>query len=117
MVNLTQTTPSNSEVEQDRLLKKIINLNHNLENNFKDKFQITPAINRKIVSYQASKDRQQYRWYKYKEAFSANLVDYLMTKYENKIQNKIIDPFAGSGTSLFACSELGYDTLGIELLP
>ncbi|MEW6379696.1 MAG: hypothetical protein AB1611_08805 [bacterium] len=39
-----------------------------------------------------------------------------MSKYHVS-KGKILDPFAGSGTALFAGSILGYDADGIELLP
>ena len=29
----------------------------------------------------------------------------------------VLDPFAGSGTSLFVAAEMGLDAVGIELLP
>ena len=60
--------------------------------------------------------RPIYRWYKYKEAFSASLVELLLQKYGLN-QGKILDPFAGSGTALFAASDWGIDADGIELLP
>ncbi|MBI5185391.1 MAG: hypothetical protein HZA01_06650 [Nitrospinae bacterium] len=33
------------------------------------------------------------------------------------ISGKVLDPFAGSGTALFAANEAGIDADGIELLP
>ncbi|MFM7579083.1 MAG: DNA methyltransferase, partial [Microcystaceae cyanobacterium] len=105
------------ETKRDKMIGEINILSQNLESDFKNKFKVTPVINRKMVSYQANKDRQQYRWYKYKEAFSATLVEYLLTEYKKEIKGTIIDPFAGSGTSIFASSELGYSAVGIELLP
>ena len=73
-------------------------------------------MTRKLVSFQANKARTYYRWYKYKEAFSADLVEYLFRKYK-VVKGKILDPFAGAGTALFVCSSLGYYAEGIELLP
>ena len=51
----------------------------------------------------------------YKEAFSAALVEYLLAIC--RLSGRILDPFAGSGTALFATSSLGLDADGIELLP
>ena len=87
-----------------------------LENHFQDVLKIEPNLTRKIVSFQDNKDRVFYRWYKYKEAFSATLVEYLLGKYDVP-NNFIFDPFAGIGTTLYAGALLGYDAEGIELLP
>jgi hypothetical protein len=69
-----------------------------------------------VVSFQANKNRPVYRWYKYKEAFSACLVEHLLQKYGIS-EGIILDPFAGSGTALFVASEAGIDADGIEVLP
>jgi len=73
-------------------------------------------LNRKIVSFQASKDEPVYRWFKYKEGFSSTLVKYFLSEYSKK-PGKILDPFAGAGTTLFAAQELGWQSYGVELLP
>ncbi|BAU14131.1 cytosine-specific DNA-methyltransferase [Leptolyngbya sp. NIES-3755] len=90
-------------------------LDSQLYQHFQNKFVLQPALNRLLVSFQANKTRPIYRWYKYKEAFSASLVEFLIEKY--RLAGKILDPFAGSGTALFAASEAGIDADGIELLP
>ena len=108
--------PAESLCVDDDFLMKIQELDVALADHFSDKLIIDEVLTRKIVSFQANKTRTCYRWYKYKEAFSANLVEYLFKKYKvNK--GKILDPFSGAGTALFACSDLGYDAEGIELLP
>jgi DNA modification methylase len=104
-----------SEV-QNSDLKEIDNLDRQLQHHFQTKFLVQPALTRLLVSFQANKKRPIYRWYKYKEAFSASLVEFLLQKYELH-QGKMLDPFAGSGTALFAASDLGIDADGIELLP
>ena len=97
-------------------LFKIEALDAELADHFASVFRIDDHLTRKLVSFQANKGKKYYRWYKYKEAFSSDLVEYLFEKYPlNK--GKILDPFAGSGTALFASSKLGYDSDGIELLP
>lgn len=72
-------------------------------------------LNRSIVSFQANKKNSFHRWYKYKEAFSSDLIKYLFNKYQPS--GKIIDPFAGIGTTLFTSAEFGLNSEGIELLP
>ena len=73
-------------------------------------------LSRRLVSFQANKQRPVYRWYKFKEGFSAGLVYYLFDKY-NVVSGDILDPFAGAGTALFASREMNLNSHGIELLP
>jgi DNA modification methylase len=96
-------------------LPAIEQLDRRLQQHFKSKFKLAPSLTRPLVSFQANKDKPIYRWYKYKEAFSASLVDHLFQKYAITT-GRILDPFAGSGTSLFAASAAGIDADGIELL-
>lgn len=86
-----------------------------LKRRFEDRLTVQKSLTRSLVSFQSNKGRPLYRWYKYKEAFSAPLLEYLFHKYQ--ISGRILDPFAGSGTTLFAASEIGAPSEGIELLP
>ena len=106
-------TPDNQD---NMLLGQIEELDKSLIEYFPDTLVVDNALTRKLVSFQANKARTYYRWYKYKEAFSADLVEYLFRKYR-VVERKILDPFAGAGTALFVCSSLGYNSEGIELLP
>jgi DNA modification methylase len=102
--------------EQLKALSKIESFDFKLSQHFNDKFIVQPALTRQLVSFQANKTMASYRWYKYKEAFSAPIVEYLLSRY-GIISGKVLDPFAGSGTTLFAASAVGMDVDGIELLP
>ncbi len=83
---------------------------------FNKSLALDQSITRSVVSFQANKNKPVYRWYKFKEAFSTSLIEYLFEKYGiNK--GVVLDPFAGSGTALFVSSELGIDAHGVELLP
>jgi len=97
-------------------MAEIEHLNKRLSEHFDDKFVVQTSLTRPLVSFQANKARPFYRWYKFKEAFSASLVEHLLQKYGIST-GIILDPFAGSGTALFAASEGGIDADGIELLP
>lgn len=115
MVSLS-SIPNIAPKVQISTLGEIDDLDHQLYHHFHSKFLVEPALTRLLVSFQANKTRPIYRWYKYKEAFSASLVELLLPKYGIK-QGKLLDPFAGSGTALFSASDLGFDIDGIELLP
>jgi len=81
-----------------------------------DKLETSYNLNRRVVSFQANKDEPIYRWFKYKEGFSSNLVKYFLSEY-SPTPGKILDPFAGVGTTLFTAQEIGWKSYGIELLP
>ncbi len=87
-----------------------------LQSHFEQRIVTEQKLSRQLVSFQANKSRPVYRWFKYKEAFSASLVDVLLAA-TGVDEGPILDPFAGSGTALFAASEGGLDADGIELLP
>ena len=116
LVDATQEIKRTEATKNDILLGQIEELDKSLIEYFPNTLVVDNALTRKLVSFQANKTRTYYRWYKYKEAFSADLVEYLFRKYK-VVESKILDPFAGAGTALFACSSLGYHAEGIELLP
>lgn len=104
MDNLEQLEANISEADKrlhERLGDAII-VNHDLD--------------RKLVSYQGNKTEKVARWCKYKEGFSASFIRYILRHLALQ-EARILDPFAGSGTTLFTASEFGIDSSGIELLP
>lgn len=101
---------------QNISLSDIANIDKQLFQRFKGTFVVSPSFSRLLVSFQANKTRPVYRWYKFKEAFSASLVEHLFHTYGIHT-GRILDPFAGSATALFAASSMGIDADGIELLP
>jgi len=108
--------PNLLETKQDISLSEIDHLDSQLFQRFRNWFVSEPSLSRLLVSFQANKTRPIYRWYKFKEAFSASLVEHLFCIY-GVTTGRILDPFAGSGTALFAASALGINADGIELLP
>lgn len=112
-VDSSHDTPS---LTTEKSLRNIDRLDQELSHRFEGKTVIQPLLTRSLVSFQANKSRAVYRWYKYKEAFSAALVEHLLTRYAADART-LLDPFAGSGTALFVASTLGIRGEGIELLP
>lgn len=86
-----------------------------LERRFEEKLVVNHDLDRTLVSFQANKRQNHYRWFKYKEGFSASLVQYLLDKLRMD-SGRLLDPFAGSGASLFGAAKRGLDSVGIELL-
>lgn len=83
---------------------------------YKGKISLNPELSRQLVSYQADKETPVYRWFKYREGFTSRLVRYLLEKTHPQ-PGMLLDPFAGSGSALFASSALGWQSCGIEVLP
>lgn len=111
----TASSIKNNNSCQDVL--EIEKLDFQLETYFSKKIIIDHNLNRQIVSFQGNKNKAQYRWFRYKEAFSADLVEYLIQLQNQSDVKNILDPFAGVGTTLFICNRLGISSHGIELLP
>jgi len=115
-LNVKTEEETHYSIEQQTALTEIETLDNKLMQRFHNKIKLQPELTRQLVSFQANKPRPTYRWYKYKEAFSASLIELLLSKY-GITSGKVLDPFVGSGTALFATSDAGIDADGIELLP
>jgi len=83
---------------------------------FCDRLVTNERLDRTLVSFQANRKLPYYRWLKYKEGFSARFVEYVIEELTSSC-GVLLDPFAGTGTALFAARKLGWDTIGVELLP
>lgn len=117
----TQASPaivprSGSTIASLTSLEEVERVNKESEKSWTAKFTLANILTRSLVSFQANKRRAVYRWFKYKEAFSAELVEYLLGKYHFS-GRVLLDPFAGMGTALFAAGAFGMRAEGIELLP
>lgn len=100
--------PQNRSAERERLYSR-----------FADRLSTNPDLTRSLVSFQANKSLPVYRWLKYKEGFSADLVRYCLAyrASESRRVGRLLDPFAGTGTALTTAAEAGWEAEGIELLP
>ncbi len=95
---------------------QIQGLSKNLHDIYEEKLVVNKDLTRQLVSFQANKQTPVYRWFKYKEGFSAALIEYLLEKTCVR-SGILLDPFAGAGTTVFIASRRGLDAVGIELLP
>jgi DNA modification methylase len=58
-----------------------------------------------------------HRWFRYSAGFSAEWVKSVVRSEGVGSGELVLDPFAGSGTSLIACDECGVDSCGLEAHP
>lgn len=106
MRDLVRTSsPDSPTAKRERLLRA-----------FQSVIQPNPKLNRSLVSAQADRHAPYSGWFKYKEAFSADLARYVIAEFA-PTGGVLLDPFAGVGTALFAARDLGLHGIGIELLP
>lgn len=71
-----------------------------------------------LVNFSTSKDTPYSRWVRYREGYSTRLVEELIKRSNIKPENHFIaDPMVGSGSSMIAGMELGFDTIGLDVNP
>lgn len=75
----------------------------------------------KYFTFEPSKGKPVYNWFYYKEAFSPEVVDYLIEKYANNWTNSdtraVYDPFCGAGTTMLRANELGMNGFSVDSSP
>lgn len=69
----------------------------------------------KLLTFEPNLEAPVHRWYKFKEGFSGELIDYLLTRYPPMSTRSVrfLDPFCGVGTSLLA-AESALQAAGIR---
>lgn len=84
-----------------------------LRGRFESRLVVRHDLNRRLVSYQANKAMPGLRWLKYKEGFSAHLVQDALRLAEGTV----LDPFAGLCTTPLVAGGAGRSAVGIEIMP
>jgi len=88
-----------------------------IEKHFEKVLDVTDKFNRQSVSYQLSKKDLIHSWLKYKEGFSADLVNIFLKEMGAKPDDLIMDPFMGSGTTALVCQMNGINSIGYDIMP
>ena len=79
-------SPNGGSVDERRSLHK----------RFEERLSVAPNLTRRIVSHQGNRDAPGFRWLKYKEGFSLELVERLLAEAQ---PSSVLDPFAGRRAS------------------
>jgi len=87
-----------------------------LENKYEALIEEKPELSR-LVSFQGNKNVPLLRLYRYKEAFSFELVKKFLKEFSAVSSSYVFDPFCGMGTTLLASMSQKIPSLGIDLLP
>ena len=82
---------------------------------FGDRITVNRDLSRRLVSWQSNRDAPGFRWFKFKEGFSVELVRYLIGFLPR--QGRLLDPFAGTGAAPITASAQGWQGIGVEILP
>ena len=69
------------------------------------------------VTPKYAKDKAIHRWYLFPHSFTGDLVYALVNEWSLDSKDLILDPFAGSGTTLLAAKEMGIPCAGYDLSP
>ncbi|MHB8128564.1 MAG: DNA methyltransferase [Mobilitalea sp.] len=120
-VGKTWALPIDSEKPDDgryKRMKKYLELYKNIEK----KYEVVYPDNKmatysSLLNYSDDLEKPYQRWYRYKEGFSIDLVKHLIKEYSHNKSGIILDPFAGSGSTLIAANQMGYKGVGFEVNP
>lgn len=88
-----------------------------LEKKYAEFLEVTDKFNRQSVSYQLCKRDVLHSWLKYKEGFSADLVNILLDEMGVAAGDWVMDPFMGSGTTALVCQMRGINSIGYDVMP
>lgn len=88
-----------------------------LEKKYSKLLEINSILSRSIVSFQANRAEPIFRWFKYREGFSKQLIEYLLDQFPDVPNGLFLDPFAGTGAAAFTAADRGEKSIAVELMP
>ena len=74
-----------------------------------------PCNLRDLVTFVPNKEEPMHNWLYYKEGFSRGLVEWAVREFG--LQEPVLDPFCGVGTTLLACKQMGVESIGFDVSP
>ena len=82
------------------------------------KYRITEQTEWKHwVTPKSAKEKAVHRWYLFPHSFTDDLVHALIDEWGLNGGDKVLDPFAGAGTTLLSAKELGVPSIGYDISP
>jgi len=70
-----------------------------------------------LINSKTTETTPIHRWYYFKESYSDQLIGNMLAEFDVKKGSTVLDPFAGSGTTLLACQWRGMMPIGIDINP
>ncbi|GGM40491.1 hypothetical protein GCM10011351_28320 [Paraliobacillus quinghaiensis] len=70
-----------------------------------------------LVNFSTNRSEPFHNWFYYKEGYSSKLVNKLLEEFQYKEEQNLLDPFSGSGTTLFTGKKLNLNTFGFDVSP
>src|SRR3989344_8206493 len=70
-----------------------------------------------LISPARDRNLPVYNWHAFKHSYSKELVKQLVDEFDLDVDDWVLDPFSGGGTTLLACKELGINSKGFDILP
>jgi DNA modification methylase len=96
----------------ERLFKQSLTGSEPLESKLVKRFDLA-----ELVTFAQNKKTAIYNWFYYKEGFSRDFVWKTLEGLEIPEKSLVLDPFCGTGTTLLACKQAGFNSLGFDILP
>lgn len=111
MISIAEHIYTSQYIEANECISK-------LEKKYERKLVVNPDLDRRIVSFQASKSEPIFRWFHYREGFSKQLVEYVLDSLNAPVGGLLLDPFAGTGSAPFVAAKYkNMQSMAFELMP